>query len=225
MSQKTLLSLLENSLNQELRSFLNNIEMEYKLPTDELWKRWSCTTFSLPQDKSKTVSLIQEDTKKSKETSNKKSNYQVFFSQQYNEIMKKQPDISFGEVSKRVSAIWKSLPKEEKVKYIVPSPGNETKSVHVITTTNISTASTVSTLPTLNGSVAIKDNSIPTKAEIVYTSRKKTDPKNSRTKVELSAEDEKDDEDDFFFTESIEGDSDNDEDDMVDDDDIFADDD
>lgn len=84
-------------LDQNLREFFSVIETEYKLPKDILWKKW--------KDDEKTVKK------------DKKSDYQVFFSIQRNKMVKENPNITFGEISKQVSIMWKNLSSEEKLYY------------------------------------------------------------------------------------------------------------
>ena len=86
-------------LDLHLREFFSTIETEYKLPKDVLWKKW--------KEEEKT-SLVKKD---------KKSDYQVFFSIQRNKMIKENPNITFGEISKQVSTMWKNLSAEERLYY------------------------------------------------------------------------------------------------------------
>lgn len=92
------LSKMGEVLDQHLREFFSAVETEYKLPKDILWKKW----------KEEEKTLVKKD---------KKSDYQVFFSIQRNKMIKENPNITFGEISKQVSTMWKNLSAEERLYY------------------------------------------------------------------------------------------------------------
>jgi hypothetical protein len=92
------LSKMGEVLDLHLREFFSTVETEYKLPKDVLWKKW----------KEEEKTLVKKD---------KKSDYQVFFSIQRNKMIKENPNITFGEISKQVSTMWKNLSAEERLYY------------------------------------------------------------------------------------------------------------
>lgn len=188
MSKQNIYQQFETIMNNELKSFFSSIEEDYKLTKNSLWNKW--TTIH----KYEAVAQVE---KKARDP--KKSNYQVFFSIQRNKITQTTPNITFGEISKRVSAMWKELPPEEKAKYVRPdinsTDNNITKKKPVETTTS----------------------------EIVYNIPKSNDSK-SRTKLELCADDEKEeDEDDYFFSNESESSDSLSDDGRISDDDLFVD--
>lgn len=207
----------EEEFQNELRSFFREVESVQKIPADTIWKMWTgrCTVnpslgSSIPvvQDQVKTTTT---DEKKGKDAV-KKSNYQVFFSIKRGDIMKTDPNASFGDISKKVSALWKALPAEEKQKYV---------STPDVATTNTATTTTSATSKEKDVVVVSKKQV----SEIVYsaTTTNVPEPKGKRAKVEFAVadDDDKEDEDDFYFPEGSVGDDtdDNDDDDLRDDDD------
>lgn len=96
-------------VDEELKVFFDKMEKKYRIPTGSLWNEWEDT-----ETATTTVVAAAEESKKD----NKKSNYQVFFSIQRNKIMKENPNMTFGEISKKVSAMWKQVPAEEKKRYV-----------------------------------------------------------------------------------------------------------
>jgi hypothetical protein len=173
-------AIFARQLEDSLFQFFREVEKDLNLPIDAIKNRW------LDQKKDTT-------SKKSASTKKFKSNYQVFFSIQRNNIMKQYPNLSFGEVSKKVSIMWKTLSQEKKKMY---TEDMEAKQKDLI--------------------MPIQDESI----QIIHTNNKKKMA--PRSKLELSVEDEKDkeDEEDFYFQDENENEShaeDFDDDDLVDD--------
>jgi len=101
--KEIVLSKIENVMDENLKVFLTNIEYEYKIPKDTLWKKWK-------DGEKTTINVIKKE-------NNKKSDYQIFFSIQRNKMVKENPNITFGEISKQVSSMWKKLGSSEKLKY------------------------------------------------------------------------------------------------------------
>lgn len=199
---KSLLDKLGEELDVELVSFFKELETSHKIPAGTIWKKWSARSACekkavAPQIFIEAAPSVVVEDKKRKDNSAKKSNYQVFFSIKRSDIMKSTPNASFGEISKQVSAMWKSLPNEEKQKYVsIPEPA--------ITTTT----------PTPPPKPVIMKKP----AEIVFSTAETTkttpEPKGKRAKVEFSVadDDKEDEEDDFFFPDgSVQDDSDDDD--------------
>lgn len=93
----------------QMKEFFKNIEEKYKVSKEELMDMWKGKT-----------ETTQKATPAPKD--NKKSNYQKFFSIQRNIIMEQQPGLSFGEISKQVSVLWKQMSVEEKNRYTDINP-------------------------------------------------------------------------------------------------------
>lgn len=190
MDRTALLNTIDNCLFQ----FFTQIEKEFHLPENILRQRWMGEQ-SVPAPEKKKAS-----------SSLKKSNYQNFFSIQRKHIMQKDSTLSFGDISKMISAMWKILPAEEKLMY---------SEDRIAEKTNESAKKT-----------DMEDESV----QIIHTQKKKT--KTGRSKLELSIEetekDKDEDEDDFYFQDDMEDGSILDADDdgeMEDDDDELYDDD
>lgn len=183
----TVISKMGEILDQHLREFFSTIETEYKLPKDVLWKKWKDDDKSVKKDK--------------------KSDYQVFFSIQRNKMVKENPNITFGEISKQVSIMWKNLSMEEKLYY-----------------TNIfQNENSLDNLRKEYMKMPIQDlKNLCKEKEINHKFRKKEDMVNilmeweetkqknqlltfnqeltkGRSKLELSAEDKEEEEEDFYF--------------------------
>jgi len=173
---------MTSMIGERLKEFFHKMEVKHKIPEGEMFRAWT----ELPTD----------GVDKPKE---KKSNYQVFFSIQRSLIMKQSSNISFGEVSKRVSAMWKQMPAEEKSRYTIENYPPQQKIQEVVKKDKV-------TAP-------LKDEGV----RIIHSDASVA----GRSKVEITAEEEDDDdkdEEDFFFNE--EEDSHNDDDcDIIDEDD------
>lgn len=192
-------SKIGNVLDEYLKEFFSIVETEYSLPKDILWKKWK-------ED--------EKFVKKDNNHNNKKSEYQVFFSIQRNKMVKENPNITFGEISKQVSILWKKLNPQEKLQYA---------------TTPLDNAQTLDNLRKDYMKRSIQDlkNICKTKG-IISKLRKKEDMVNSligweetqqngqlsiqqeiskgRSKLELSIEDkeEEEEEEDFYFNDEEE---------------------
>jgi hypothetical protein len=195
-----LMTKMEEVVNETLTVFFTQVEREFNLPKDVLWKKWKGEEKSQPPPK--------------KEGCVKKSDYQTFFSVQRNQMVKQNPNITFGEISKQVSHMWKKLSAEEKSQYSLtvpispPTPQNTLENVR----------KEYMKLPTADLKNLCKEKGIT-----VPKSRKKDEfitalveweetKQNSallfksdetmtkgRSKLELSAEDKDDEEEDFYF--------------------------
>lgn len=221
-----LMAKVEEVVAENLKQFFTRVECEYSLPKDALWKKWKGEEKSIP---------IKETT-----TTSKKSDYQAFFSVQRNRMVKENPNITFGEISKQVSHMWKKLSPEEKAQH-----------THTTASASASPSQEDMRKEYLKTSTTDLKNLCKEKG-IVVRSRKKEDivaalldwdakkpvfqpeemPSKGRSKLELSAEDKEDEEDDFYFHDDGSSTTSNesracDEDGIMisDDDDIFGDDD
>ena len=228
-----LMTKVEDVVVETLKSFFTQVEREYNLPKEALWKKWK------GEDKSSTAVVMPK-----KETINKKSDYQTFFSIQRNKMVKENPNITFGEISKQVSHMWKKLTREEKVQYTAnnTTPITEKTSLEDLRKEyiKISTAD-LKNLCKEKGIVAKFRKKEEIIGALVEWEEKKSGLVFSpdemitkgRSKLELSAEDKDDEEEDFYFHDDGSSTSNEsracDEDDagilISDDDDIFGDDD
>lgn len=217
--------IIMTKMDETMKSFFTSVENEFNLPKDALWKKWNGE---------KTMVVVKKET-----TPNKKSDYQTFFSIQRNKMVEENPNITFGEISKQVSTMWKKLNPDEKLKYSNPAaqqPTHDTlrKEYMKLSTTDL--------------------KNICKEKGVMVKSRKKDDFINAligweekkphvfkqdeltkgRSKLELSAEDREEEEEDFYFhddgSSSCDGSRTCEDDDAGilisdDDDDIFGDDD
>jgi len=164
MDRTALLNTVDNCLFQ----FFTQVEKEFHLPENILRQRWMGEQSSPPPEKKKASSSL------------KKSNYQNFFSIQRKLIMQKDNTLSFGDISKMISAMWKVLPAEKKLTY-----------------TEDRVAETMNEPP----KTTVEDESV----KIIHTQKKKS--KTGRSKLELSIDetekDKDEDEEDFYFQDDM----------------------
>lgn len=192
-----------------LKPFFENMEKKYKIPVGTFWKEWTGEKKDI--DVPKTPQILSTPsspppTKEPKEL--KKSNYQVFFSIQRNKIMRENPSMTFGEISKKVSSMWKQVPPEEKKTY-VQDENDQNHLDHL----------SIKELKKLCKDKQIESKNMKREDMIQALSKKPlkepcssgskvlvTTPhlNSSRTKLELADEDK--DEDDFFFEEELDSD-------------------
>jgi len=231
---------LLTTMETVLKKFFLTAEKHYKLPENalsRLWKGEPVETTTVP------VKTEVASSKPKQKEEGKKSSYQIFFSQQRTVIMKQNPKASFGDVSKQVSAMWKTMSTEQKNRFVdTPATKVEEKSTlpDKAKSGSKKKAPPAST-PILSPPIVATTNKVATRPPAIVSTKKTVERKSvvplGRTKVEIPPmEEEKedpDDEEDFFFQEddvaTNDGDCDGDEfdDDLDDNDDstIFEDDD
>lgn len=202
-------------LDEHLKEFFSAVEAEHNLPKDALWKKW------------------KEEDKPSVKKDNKKSEYQVFFSIQRNKMIKDDPNISFGDISKKVSVMWKKLTPDEKQRYADdPSSLDDARTEYTkLSTPDLKKLCNDKAL----GKFRRKEDMIGALVAWEEAARKEKlalsqETSKGRSKLELSAEDKEDEEEDFYFDEddassrpAAGGDDDDDAILTDDDDDIFDD--
>lgn len=215
-----ILSKIGNVLGENLKEFFSTIENEYNLPKDILWKKWN------------------EEEKFTKK--DRKSDYQVFFSAQRNKMVKENPHITFGEISKQVSIMWKNMNQQDKLKHKTITTAQDTledlkKEYMKMSTHDLKTKCKEKQITKLrkkddmvNALIAWEENNQKGQSAILQEVSK------GRSKLELSAEDKEEEEDDFYFHDDVEDNASSndmvceDDDDTginISDDDIFDDDD
>jgi hypothetical protein len=195
---------MEEAVGNVLKDFFAKVETEYKLPKDALWGRWTGC------DENKPITTLGIVIPK-KDNANKKSDYQTFFSIQRNKMVKENPTITFGEISKQVSAIWKTLSPTEKIKFssnatnnTLPHTPEDFRAEYIkMSTTDLKN------LCKENGVVVKFRKKDDIVNALVDWQEKKQLPglllkkdellTKGRSKLELSAEDKDDDEEDFYF--------------------------
>jgi hypothetical protein len=176
-------------MDTHMRTFFDKMESQFAIPQGTLWEKWS-----------ETNNINNPSNEKPKDV--KKSNYQVFFSIQRNIITSANSGISFGDVSKQVSSMWKQMTPEEKAKYATDTSTTTT------TDKKPSSRKKKVTMTAPAKPIEVDTGSV----EIVHTGKK-----SGRSKLELTADEEKEeDEEDFFFQEDH---SRSDEEDVEEDDD------
>lgn len=198
---------IEDAVGDVLKGFFANVEAEYKLPKDALWNRWVRQGDIAP-----TVVVVAKKEQPNNHNNNKKSDYQTFFSIQRNKMVRDNPTITFGEISKQVSAMWKILSPDEKKHYSaaagsVSSPKNPEEFRAEYTKMSTTELKNLCKDNGITSKFRKKDDIINTLVE--WQQQKKQDPSiilekgglatKGRSKLELSAEDKDDDEEDFYF--------------------------
>jgi len=172
---------LIHMIDEQMRSFFSTVEPQLNLAPGTLWQKWEENQKTVVPDKAKGA---------------KKSNYQVFFSMQRDLIIKKQADITFGDISKQVSTMWKNMTAEEKAKYACEesSPVSTTTTA----TVTITTAKKPATAAKKPQKTTVVDAGDSSSVHIVQAAKK-----SARSKLELTVEEEKEEdvEEDFFFQE------------------------
>lgn len=172
---------LIHMIDEQMRSFFSTVEPQLNLAPGTLWQKWEENQKAVVPDKTKGA---------------KKSNYQVFFSMQRDLIIKKQADITFGDISKQVSTMWKNMTTEEKAKYACEesSPVSTTTTA----TVTITTAKKPATAAKKPQKTTVVDAGDSSSVHIVQAAKK-----SARSKLELTVEEEKEEdvEEDFFFQE------------------------
>lgn len=197
-------------LDEQLKDFFSSIESDYHLPKNTLWKRWE--------------GVAKKE---------KKSEYQNFFSIQRNKMVKDNPNITFGEISKQVSVMWKSLSTQEKQQYAKEDMRRTVSLDHLRKDYAKMAIQELKEKCKEKGIVKLrkKDDMISALLEWEEKQPHKQEITKGRSKLELSAEDKEEEEEDFYFHDDENSLSDNDsricaEDDALlisDDDDIFDD--
>lgn len=211
MSRSQISSRLFEVLDEELKSFFLCVEKKYGIQSGSLWEEWITPENTEVKSVNPTTTTIHSE-EKVKDL--KKSNYQVFFSIQRNKIMKENPKLTFGEISKMVSVMWKQIPNEEKKKYVQDeNDANHWEHLSIkelkkmckdkqISCKNMKREDMIDALtkkvsPPPIVSTPIKPSPFP--KEQIVLSLKPNAPQ-SRTKLEISVDEDKDEED-FFFEE------------------------
>lgn len=206
-----------NALDHELKNFFQCLEKKYKIPTGSIWEDWTNPITAEVIIKSHTLSTpIQPPNMIHHNSATpvmkdlvKKSNYQVFFSIQRNKIMKENPSMSFGDISKKVSAMWKEVPPEEKKKYVQEENSNEN-----FQHTSMKELKKLCRQYQIDARNMKRENMISALASFTKATPPTTNPKSSttltnpiiissastsgRSKLELPVDEEKE-EDDFYF--------------------------
>lgn len=212
-------------VDEELKSFFETIEKKYKIPTGSLWTDWNGEKQVIV-----TTNAVLPEEKKDL----KKSNYQVFFSIQRNKIMKENPDISFGEISKKVSAMWKQIPQEEKKCYV--QEDSHEKNLDQLSIKDLKRICKDKSIQSKNmkkedmiqALSSTSKSCIPKACDPVLIALKPS-ATDSRSKLEISIADDKEEED-FFFEDELNSERGMEEDDLddgdlpddCDDDDLFG---
>lgn len=173
---------LIHMIDEQMRSFFSTVEPQLNLAPGTLWQKWEENQKAVVPDKTKGA---------------KKSNYQVFFSMQRDLIIKKQADITFGDISKQVSTMWKNMTTEEKAKYACEESSSPVSTTTTATVT-ITTAKKPATAAKKPQKTTVVDAGDSSSVHIVQAAKK-----SARSKLELTVEEEKEEdvEEDFFFQE------------------------
>jgi len=170
---------MKNRIDQLLCEFFNQIETDYSIPKGQIWKKWSAAdenNVSIENNVGTTTTVATTATKKPVKDG-KKSRYQVFFSIQRALLMKNDPSMTFGDISRKVSEMWKLIPPAEKLQYTddtmtTTTTQNVVPVVQVVvkTATPAATTTTTPTTTITAGSPVAKQSSSPIKSN--YDKRK-----------------------------------------------------
>lgn len=223
-------SRMMEAMDREMMEFFGVIEKKYDLPEGEIWSKWMMTqaeeAMVIDPGNEETSGMMKKK-KKSGVEGGRKSNYQVFFSLERERLMKEHPEMSFGEVSKRVSQMWKDIPMDARRKYETEKRGETLQDLNI---KNLRQRCKELGIPgngrkeSLIEMIRKRENEgrLSTQKEkesVTIVQHAKT---SSRTKLELSIEDKKEeeeeDEEDFYFQEELEETDREDEDGILDDD-------
>lgn len=98
MSEENLSIQLSLLVDKYVHKFMKEIIKREKWTEKELMEKWNECSYS-------------DTTKK------KKTGYQKFFIEKRTSLKNQHPELSFGEISKEISKIWRNLTDEEKTKY------------------------------------------------------------------------------------------------------------
>lgn len=178
------LSKIGDILTENLKEFFSTIENEYNLPKNILWKKWN------EEEK-----FVKKD---------KKSDYQVFFSAQRNKMVKDNPNITFGEISKQVSTMWKNMNQQDKIKQKITTtalPLEDLRKEYMkMPIQDLKTRCNEKQITKLRK----KDDMVNALVAWEESNQKKQstirqEMSKGRSKLELSAEDKEEEEEDFYF--------------------------
>lgn len=169
---------MKELLDEQLKDFFSSIENDYNLPKNTLWKRWE----GLPKK-------------------DKKSEYQNFFSIQRNKMVKENPNITFGEISKQVSLMWKNLSIQEKQQYTNNHMKPNISLDHFRKEYLKMTIQELKERCKEKGIVKLrkKEDMINALMDWQESQPLKQEITKGRSKLELSAEDKEEEEEDFYF--------------------------
>lgn len=184
--------IIVQGIDTQMKEFFKNIEERYKISKEELMDMW----------KGKTETVVQKTTQAPKD--NKKSNYQKFFSIQRNLIMEEQPGISFGDISKQVSVLWKKMSADEKNRYTDVKPITDVSpDIQQIPQTQAPAKKTKSSIVASKTVITQKNDS--NTIQIIHrdatTIPRRSDLEIHQEDKENDDDEENNDEEDFFFEE------------------------
>lgn len=187
--KETLMTKMVEVVEETLKDFFATMEDELKLTKGILWRRWEGQTHVVKKDK--------------------KSEYQVFFSIQRNKMIKENPNIKFGEISKQVSIMWKNMSPEEKLHYANASSQQQTidnfrKEYGKMSIQELKDQCKEKGI--VQGKSRKKDDLIEFLVAWQEKKQKETtlthqEMSKGRSKLELTAEDKEEEEEDFYFQE------------------------
>lgn len=116
---------IENIISNNVDSFIQEIHDKFGVSVEEMQTIWK--TVSSEKKKNSSSSATSSSKKNSKKSNEKKSNKKKLsswlqFSHDQRTILKKDhPNLTFGEISKKISEAWKLLSTEEKKNYFSKS--------------------------------------------------------------------------------------------------------
>lgn len=116
---------IENIISNNVDSFIQEIHDKFGVSVEEMQTIWK--TVSSEKKKNSSSSMTSSSKKNNKKSNEKKSNKKKLsswlqFSHDQRAILKKDhPNLTFGEISKKISEAWKLLSTEEKKNYFSKS--------------------------------------------------------------------------------------------------------
>lgn len=116
---------IEKVVNVAVFRFLEETSKEFDIPFERLkenWRRFNNTSTqsvlgTVPSLAPTTGKTTVEKNKSKTSGTSKKSAYQNYFALKRNELKKDNPELSFGELSTRISSLWKNLSKQEQERF------------------------------------------------------------------------------------------------------------
>lgn len=120
MRSFNMLQSIESIISTNIDSFIQELHEKFGVPVDEMELIWK----TVSSEKKKMTTLSSSTSKKNKKTTEKKkknkkklSSWLQFSHDQRALLKKDHPNLTFGEISKKISEAWKLLSMEEKKSY------------------------------------------------------------------------------------------------------------
>ena len=114
-----MISDIEQVIHKNVEGFLEQTAKEFDIPMAKLKENWKA---HLASTSSSPLSLEEKGAPEKKKSVKKVSLYQNFFVHKRVELLQKNPELQFGELSFQISQLWNKMTKEEQKTYAVALP-------------------------------------------------------------------------------------------------------